>query len=57
MHMCANDLQMNFETKISELSNEEAILQTNTNHFMIGVNLLAAALALNILDIHWILMG
>ena len=55
--MCANDLQMNFETKISELSNEEAILQTNTNHFMIGVNLLAAALALNILDIHWILMG
>ena len=46
-----------FQPPNSERTDEEIIIQDNLNHFMTGINLLVVTLVLQLLDIHWIIMG
>ena len=39
------------------MTQEEIILQSNVEHFMIAVNLFAVVLVVSLIDIHWIYMG
>lgn len=46
-----------FQSPDSEKTPEEIQIQSNVNHFMIAVNLLAVAICLQLVDIHLIYMG
>ena len=46
-----------FQPPNSDRTDEEIVIQDNVSHFLTGMNLLVVTLVLQLLDIHWIMMG
>ena len=57
MHSIANDLEYLFQPKLTDMTPDASIIQSQVNHFMVGINFCAVTIALCLLDVHWIYMG